>query len=269
MLSLERFQEQIYFSTVRITVPNLSGPGGSVGTGFLVKMYLPELGPGTEAALLVSNKHVFWHKGALQLAFHRRHDERDEPVLGQVVGYTEGDFSEHLMGHPDPEVDLACVNVSTLVYNHPIYFRTILPSHYSDFAEPDLLPGVETWFVGYPDGRFDQVYNLPLMRRGYIASIPTLDFNGGPQFIIDAHVYPGSSGSPVFAVLGGQWRLLGVITQTMIKHQPVKGATAGAEMAIEQTLGLGIVLKMKLVQELLNVARQRIVSESRERRLFK
>mgnify|MGYP003291781313 CR=1 FL=1 len=46
--------------------------------------------------------------------------------------------------------------------------------------------------------RYDKKNNLPLVRTGTIASHPRKDFNGLPQFVIDAQVFPGSSGSPVF-----------------------------------------------------------------------
>ncbi len=73
----------------------------------------------------------------------------------------------------------------------------------SDFSEENLVPGVDVWFVGYPANRFDVVNNLPLLRKGYISSIPRVNFNSQEQFIIDAQVYQGSSGSPVFAPIGG------------------------------------------------------------------
>lgn len=51
--------------------------------------------------------------------------------------------------------------------------------------------------VGYPNGIWDEVNNFPVFRRGVTASRPLRDWNGKPEFLIDAACFPGSSGSPV------------------------------------------------------------------------
>lgn len=52
--------------------------------------------------------------------------------------------------------------------------------------------------VGYPDDIWDSTNNLPVLRRGVTATHPKIDYQGKPEFLIDAAVYPGTSGSPVF-----------------------------------------------------------------------
>lgn len=118
-----------------------------------------------------------------------------------------------------------------------------------------VLPGSEVLFVGYPDNRFDSVHNLPILRKGTLATLPTINFNGLKQIIIDAQVFPGSSGSPVFVVENGKYKLLGVITATMIKHELLKTIQVSSSYAVQQTIGLGIVLKTELVKELLDIAK--------------
>ena len=56
----------------------------------------------------------------------------------------------------------------------------------------------EITMVGYPNGIWDQVNNMPIFRRGITATHPNLDWNGKSEFLIDAACFPGSSGSPVF-----------------------------------------------------------------------
>lgn len=51
--------------------------------------------------------------------------------------------------------------------------------------------------IGYPNGLWDQVNNMPIIRRGITATNVTLDYNGKKEFLIDAACFPGSSGSPV------------------------------------------------------------------------
>lgn len=59
--------------------------------------------------------------------------------------------------------------------------------------------------IGYPDGLWDEKNNLPLVRRGITASSIQYDFNGKPDFIIDAAIFGGSSGSPVFIYNDGHY----------------------------------------------------------------
>jgi len=58
--------------------------------------------------------------------------------------------------------------------------------------------------IGYPNGLWDELHNLPIIRKGITATHPGLRLNGKPEFLIDAACFPGSSGSPVFlANIGG------------------------------------------------------------------
>jgi hypothetical protein len=62
----------------------------------------------------------------------------------------------------------------------------------------DMVLMEEITMVGYPNGIWDSVNNMPVFRRGITATHPNLDWNGKPEFLIDAACFPGSSGSPVF-----------------------------------------------------------------------
>jgi hypothetical protein len=52
--------------------------------------------------------------------------------------------------------------------------------------------------IGYPNGIWDSVNNLPVIRRGTTATPPYVDWNGKSEFLTDIASFPGSSGSPVF-----------------------------------------------------------------------
>ena len=51
--------------------------------------------------------------------------------------------------------------------------------------------------IGYPNGLWDKVNNMPIIRKGITATKYSLDYNGKKEFVIDAACFPGSSGSPV------------------------------------------------------------------------
>lgn len=259
-MKLSRFEEQIFFSTVRITVPNASGQGSSIGTGFLYASPL-DASSNKSVILLISNRHVYGDPSQpIILNFHKRNAEGNEPVLGEIVTLRQDDFRGMYVGHPDQKTDLACLNVSVIGNpDHQVFYRHLHPEMVSDFTEENLMPGGDVWFVGYPENRFDVAHNLPILRRGYIASIPTIDFGGQKQFLIDAQVYPGSSGSPVLGRIGNKYRLLGVLTRIMIRNEQLQAIPSNVGLGVQQSLGLGIVLKANLVMELVEEAKRRVI----------
>lgn len=267
-MQLKRFQEQIFFAIVRITIPNQSGTGASIGTGFLYRVPVSD---NRNCILLVSNKHVYGDASQpIELTFHKRdEDDANRPKLGEKVTLSDKSFNSIYTEHPDPAVDLACINISRIGDNDlKIYYKTLDDGLMADFEHEDLLPGGDVWFVGYPENRFDTANNLPVLRRGYIASIPKVNFENRKEFLIDAQVHHGSSGSPVFTDLGAEFRLVGVVTQTMIKNQKIQTVPVAHSLAVSQTIGIGIVLKSSLLKELFEAAtstiRKRIESEKAE-----
>lgn len=252
-MDLSKFENQVFFTTVRISIPSADRTTSSIGTGFLVNVPLRQ--EGMTGVFLVSNKHVYGdaHRTII-LNFHKNMD--DSPSLGEIAAVTINDFSRHYYEHPNPEVDLACINVNAFAGpDKGVYSKHLHDKFFSHLDYSKILPGAEVSFVGYPDNRFDTVHNLPILRKGYLATLPSIDFNGMKQVLIDAQVFPGSSGSPVFVSVDGHYRLLGVVTQTMIKHEKVQAIPADYSHGVQQIIGLGIVIKTELVIELLEVAK--------------
>jgi len=258
-MDLNKFEEQVFFTTARITIPNDDGKSSSVGTGFLISAPLnDELN--RSVTLLISNKHVFINpQGNLIFNFNKKKAD-GSPDFGNIHTFTANDFSSIYTEHPDTNIDLACINASEITQpHHNVYYRNLTVDMLSDFTENNLNPGIDVWFVGYPDNRFDAGNNLPLLRRGYISSIPKLSFNFRKQFDIDAQVFQGSSGSPVFAPIDGHFKLLGVVTETMIKHGQLQAIPAlQTPLGVQQILGLGIVIKSTSLKELIDVAVEQI-----------
>lgn len=257
-MQIKHFQEHIFFTTVRIVLPHDSGKGTSIGTGFLYKAPVSEA---KTCILLVSNRHVYGDPDKpIQLVFHRRNEQdRSKPVLGHTITFSDSRFGAVFTGHPNPDVDLACINISQIGHHTPpVFFKVLGEENLPDFQHEHLLPGNDAWFVGYPANRFDTTNNLPVLRKGYIASIPTVDFEGQPQFLIDAQVFPGSSGSPVFTRIGSAFHLAGIVSATMIKNEHVQAVPAASALAVQQVLGLGIVLKASLLPPLIEAATRAI-----------
>ncbi len=256
-----KFEEQVFFTTTRITIPQPNGNGTSIGTGFLYNVPLND-GTDRQVTLLISNKHVFHNpNGAISFNFNKKTADGN-PDLGNLHTFTGQDFSGIYTEHPNPNIDLACINASVITQEeHNVYYRNVSPNMIANFNEEQLNPGVDVWFVGYPANRFDISNNLPLLRKGYVSSIPRVNFNAQDQFIIDAQVYQGSSGSPVFASVNGRFKLIGIVTQTMIRHGRLQAIpTLQTGIGVEQTLGLGIVLKSTLLNELIDSAVAKVIA---------
>ena len=103
---------------------------------------------------------------------------------------------------------------------------------------------------------------------GVTATPPVLDYCGNPAFLIDASVFPGSSGSPVLIVnsgsyaskdgalvVGGRILFLGVLSAVFTRQE--KGQieiedipTSQTPVAyVDQMIDLGYVFKARVVQE--------------------
>ena len=251
------FNHEAAYTAVRIQIEESNDHESrvSTGTGFFYLADVP-LEPGIVRSklLLISNKHVLrGGHGVMTINLNRKKDD-GTPEYGNVKSFTLRGFSERYFEHPDENVDLACVDVSQFTHTdaHVKYLSDefLTPIDYEKVAL-----GSEVLFVGFPNDRYDVVNNLPLVRKGTLASMPDIDFNGRGELVIDAQVFPGSSGSPVFVDWDANYRLLGVISRTMrrdaAKEVPAK--------PIFPTLGLGIVVKQRHVRELIDHKIEKIV----------
>jgi hypothetical protein len=265
-------EEQLLFSTLRIEILSANNELQSIGTGFLLAVKLDDL---QAVILLVTNKHVLQGGKNLRLSFHKKNLDKSGPQLGSTHQFTIFDYRQAVREHTDQNIDLACINVSTPIsnLNNEIYYTCIDESLLATFDEEELDVAQRITFIGYPDNRFDYAHNLPVFRSGLIASHPKVDFNGMKQFIIDAQVFPGSSGSPVLInltlenykkqiVVGGpqKIKLLGVVAATMIRHNRIEVLPTGLpqQLVTQETIGLGIIYKSTALRELIDYVVDRI-----------
>ena len=97
-MEFKNFQEQVFFSTVRITIPGKSGVGASIGTGFLFSELLNEA-DGTSVVLLISTRHVFGDPSQpILLNFHMKNNEETGPDLGKTVIMQSNELGGNFFG---------------------------------------------------------------------------------------------------------------------------------------------------------------------------
>ena len=254
--------EQLLYTTLRIECKDNDGNLTGIGTGFLLSRPVEE---NKYKVYLVSNKHVLMETPKILVSFIC--NENGEPQHQRVHKFEIQGVDQAVKGHPNPEVDIAVMECTGLLgtMDNRIYYQYVPYDMLAAFNEPELSIAEIVYFVGYPDGKYDQSNNLPLMRTGMIASSPKFDFNGKPQFVIDAQVFPGSSGSPVYIdltfenmrngriVIGERKvKLLGIVAQTMIRNNELLAIPSSTNYVTQEVLGLGIVFKATAIKELVD-----------------
>ena len=259
MLSI---QEQLLYTTLRIECFDASKQLCSIGTGFLLSR---PVGDNAVKMYLVSNKHVLLSAESIALTFTLM--KNGEPEHGVNLRFPIENVKSNVVGHPNPNVDVAvleCTGLFVMLQNQ-LFIKAVSYDMLSDFKEQELNVAENVLFIGYPDNRYDAKNNLPLIRQGLIASHPKYDYNGDPVFIIDAQVFPGSSGSPVYIDLtfenikNGQIaigqkkiKLLGIVAQTMIRNNRLSAIPAGVQVGTQEVIGLGIVFKSTAIKEIID-----------------
>ena len=105
--------------------------------------------------------------------------------------------------HPDKNIDLCALPIKILIeaakkMNHSLFYKpfdnSLIPKDI-DIQSFDAIE--EVVMIGYPNGLWDYINNMPIIRKGITATQIRLDYNNSKSFLIDMAVFPGSSGSPI------------------------------------------------------------------------
>jgi len=194
-MEINSITKKLLFNTVRVDTELMDGSQGS-GTAFIFSWGKPA------QTFVVTNRHLVENVRRGGLVF--THGKKGQPLIGQRFQLNIEDFSHAWFMHPDPEVDIAVVPMRPLEQaardqGVALYYHAVDAQMLPDASALRAFDALEeVLFIGYPSGVWDQVNLMPIMRRGTTATPMALDFEGRQEFLIDAAVYPGSSGSPVF-----------------------------------------------------------------------
>ncbi len=265
-MEINSITKKLLFNTIRVDTVLEDGSEGS-GTAFVVS-HAHARGAHT---FIVTNRHLVDGVRRGGLVFTQKRN--GQPAFGQRFQLNIEDFPHAWFMHPDPQVDLAVIPMRPLEQaardqGIELYYQVIDSRLAPDAATLRGLDALEEiLFVGYPSGVWDQVNLMPILRRGTTATPIALDFEGRPEFLIDAAVYPGSSGSPVFiyqpesarASLGrGKFLFAGVVAAVFFREEanhlvpvPVPANNAGMVMGSEM-IDLGLVIKAQAVVDMID-----------------
>ena len=259
--------KKLLFNTVRVDTVLEDGSQGS-GTAFVVKHDQQR----SSHTFIVTNRHLV--DGVRQGGLVFTQKRNGQPLLGQRFQLNIDQFPQAWFGHPDPDVDLAIIPMRPLeqaanAQGVELYYQPIDTRLIPDESATRALDALEeVLFVGYPSGVWDQVNLMPILRRGTTATPIALNFEGRSEFLIDAAVYPGSSGSPVFVYLPQtlqpaqsvvkKFLFAGVVAAVFFREEanrpvvtPIPSNGQGMMMGSEM-IDLGLVIKSQSVLEVIN-----------------
>ena len=200
--------EFVQHTTIRIEteIPN----GISTATGFFLSLKNNEEDH-THVPVIVTNKHVIKNAIRGKLRFSIK-DSEGNPINGQYFDLIIDNFESIWIKHPEKDVDLCILPIANI---HREIQKASKDLFYTMLTVKDIPSKneMETEFsrieditvVGYPDGIWDAFNNMPITRRGITATPIQMDFENKPRFLIDAAIYGGSSGSPVFVFNQGSY----------------------------------------------------------------
>lgn len=196
------------------------------GTGFLI---FRDIGITKGGIYLVTNRHVLPPEGApkdiqVRAVVHKADGAaKIEQINIPIVG-PDGKYLPTVRVHKNAATDVAAVdiglaalgsNLDTLIEavktGRGLKPSMILPTN--RFRAAGVGLGSQVYILGYPAAIFDPRNVSPVLRVGVISTDPEAGFNFNEElrrtmnfpehidgFLIDANVYPGSSGSLVISV---------------------------------------------------------------------
>jgi hypothetical protein len=264
---VDTIAEQMLFCTVRIEASN--DQIESVGTGFLFAYNLPD---GREVPLLITNRHVVEGYNTGKIRFTLMKD--GVAILGEYIEKSFSTFSTKWFFHPNKEIDIAVLplglHIRDIIESDKKVFTVGIPKEAipstEQIKELDAIEDIV--FVGYPNGLWDSTNNLPIIRRGITATPISIDFEGKPIFLVDASVFQGSSGSPVFLYnkgtiadrhgnikIGSRLLLLGIISSVYYKEDEkildMVSSKKVPSVITSEMLDIGIVYKSNQILQMI------------------
>jgi len=244
-MNLNDLSTQLLYTTIPIWI-ELSTGGSRSATSFIYNIPIPNK-PGQSLPILVTNYHVVEgaSRGLIEMILQKDNQPNPEKRVRVEIG------ESLLLQIVNKEVDIALIPLGGILNQlvnagSPVFFRSITPDL---IPNPEVLSELaameEVVFIGYPSGLRDEANSNPLIRRGITSTPVWNNFQGKQIFLIDAGVFPGSSGSPVFIFnqgayatktglsIGNRLLFLGVICQSIVR----------TDSGRETFLGLGQVLR--------------------------
>lgn len=225
-----------------------------------------ENGEETYRLFLVTNRHVFQRiterSGELYARFNK--------LKGTGSSIYTIPADSRWTAHPDSANDVAVLNINAqrLIGDNiePRFFTNDSPTFTREQAlTAGVSEGDGVFILGFPLGEAGTEQNYPIVRHGILARVKDWLKGNAHTFLIDAFIFPGNSGGPVFlkpefTVIEGTkpnkiCRLIGMVSSYLpYREVAVSTQTQQVRMIFEENSGLGRVVPLDVIQETIQFA---------------
>jgi hypothetical protein len=268
-----------------------------VGTGFIIGVPVPELGPGISISFLVTSKHLLRHqrldapKGTMEYfdtltAMANTHQPNSEQsyIAPIPIPIKNRGFLACSIDNQDPDADVAVcfLNIPDTIFD----FKNISPGMFATQSSIQALKINETdevLFTGLFLPYHGAKKNYPIVRHGKLALIPKEKVPwsnpaGGTSmqdlYLAEVTSWGGNSGSPVFLRLGGareqggmttgfQYLLLGVMQGYFNSERPATLDTAAItdtahlDLELSENSGIAAIVPAQKILDIIGQPRTR------------
>ena len=197
------------------------------GTGFIFSLQ-DENDSSKTIPLLITNFHVLKdiEHGMFELCTQK--DGIPQKEKGIRISFDASTIQNNKLG----ELDLVAIPIAATLnaITDNVFYKSISQDIIPDAKQRDSFSALEEiTFIGYPSGLYDSYNKTSIIRRGITATPLWNNYQNTPTFLIDANVFPGSSGSPIFVLnqgsyattngitIGSRLFFVGIVTETLVR----------------------------------------------------
>lgn len=253
----------------------------AVGTGVI--FYVKVLDSIT-IPCLVTAKHVLydssnsWNPSRINIRFSTSDSIPINKHKGYELDLYDKEYkSEMWIEHPNKKIDIACIFVDNIKFDSVRPNIKIIP--YSFFpTDEEYYEGKEIYVLGYPGAVGLDLLNKAIIRKGIISWVPG-NINSTEKILIDCNIFPGNSGGPVFSIPKNTGVILddtvfhgakffGIVSERRFSENSLMAPNGqaivdskGKPIRSLESIGIGIIISAKRVQELLNLAKEIVEPE--------
>lgn len=218
---------------------------------------------------LVTAKHIFfepeknWFPEKLRIRFSWFADKSVFENFGSEILLKNKKNEIYWRPHQNNSVDLAILQLNISI--EEAGRSTVTTVRLENLAtENETFEGANILLFGYPGAVGVNYWSKPLVRQGIISYVDVKEFGKKP-ILIDAMVFPGNSGGPVFTIptgmtrdgsmrIGGRSAFLGIVSKAVRQFLEVEKVKVHPDSTKYKTfdyMGIGIIEPANRVKELL------------------
>ncbi len=229
---------------------------------------------------LLTAKHIFydsakcWFPSSVRFRFSWFSDKSVIEYLGIEIKLKNTNNEILWFPHPDNSVDLSIIPL--IISKQAAGKESIIPVRIENFASTnEVFEGANILLFGYPGAVGPRYWTKPIIRSGVIAYVDMNKFGKVP-ILINAMVFPGNSGGPVFTVptgmtkngsfrIGGSSAFLGIVSsvhrqsieleKTSYYIQSVKSDSLSTHYKTFDFMGLAVIEPSQRVKEILELTK--------------